>query len=531
METPKPIVLVVLDGWGESTQKRGNALLNAKLPTTEMLDANYPKILLQASGIAVGLPWGECGNSEVGHQTMGTGQIIYQNLPRITRAIEDGTIFTNKTLVEAAEWTRKHNSALHFFGLLSDGAVHAHIDHLFAMLEFAKEQNVAKVFVHVITDGRDTAPNIADKYVGKLQQKLDKLELGKIASVAGRYYTMDRNDNWDRVEKGYEAMVAGKGIQETDAIEAIKKQYQKEVYDEMIEPVVIVDEKGQPVGQVADEDAVIFFNYREDRARMIAKAFCDDEFDKFPVAHHPEKIFFAGMVEYEKGLPKQVIFPMEEIKTCLGKALSEKQKRQLRIAETEKYAHVTYFFNGGREKAFDGEDHILVESKKVPSYAEIPEMSAEEITQKLLGAIGSGVYDFILVNYANPDMVGHTGDMPASIKAVEKVDECLGRVIEVVLKQQGLLLITADHGNVEELVNLKTGEKDTEHSTNPVPCWLVTPSNNKKGRPNMATAPSGILCDIAPTILELFGIPKPDKLQSESLLPFLADQTETVGQV
>lgn len=525
MKCPKPIVLAVLDGWGETQEKRGNAILNAKLPTTDKLNRYYPKVLLQASGISVGLPWGECGNSEVGHQTMGTGQVIYQNLPRITKAIEDGSIFTNPALLEAIDWTKKTNSSLHLFGLVSDGAVHSHIDHLLAILDLAKEQGVTNLFIHALTDGRDTAPNIAERFIQKLEQKLDKLGVGKIATLAGRYYTMDRNENWDRTEKGYRAMVSGEGIKTKKPIAAIRDQYQKNVFDEMLEPVVIVDNNGNPVGNIKDNDAVIFFNYREDRARQITKAFCEDKFDKFDVSAGPKNLFFVGMVEYEKGLPPHIAFPPQEILTCLGKILSEHKKNQLRIAETEKYAHVTYFFNGGEEKPYEGEDHIMVPSPKVTSYAETPEMSAKGITAKLIAAINEDKYDFILVNYANPDMVGHTGDMAASIKAVETVDQCLESVIEAVLARGGALLVTADHGNVEELINLQTGVRDTEHSTNPVPCWLVTPFNHKERVSDQAytLGASGILCDLTPTVLELFKIEKPDNFQSESLLPLLRD--------
>lgn len=524
MKCPKPIVLVVLDGWGETQETRGNAILNATLPVTDKLNKFYPKILLQASGISVGLPWGECGNSEVGHQTMGTGQVIYQNLPRITRAIEDGSIYSNPALLEAIAHTKKHQSRLHIFGLVSDGSVHSHIDHLLAILDVAKEQNVAELFVHAITDGRDTPPNIAEKFIKELQLKLDKMKLGKIASLAGRFYTMDRNENWDRIKKGYNAMVKGEGIHEHDPVEAIKNSYKKNIFDEELEPVVIVDNNNEPVGRIQDNDAIVFFNYREDRARQITQVFCQKDFNKFNVSSLPKNLHFVGMVEYEKGLPEHVVFPTEDITVCLGKILAKHGKKQLRIAETEKYAHVTYFFNGGQEEPFKDEDHILVQSKKVKSYAELPEMSAEKVTQKLLKAISEDTYDFILVNYANPDMVGHTGDMPASIKAVEKVDECLGRLIDAVLEKRGVLLITADHGNVEELINLKTGVKDTEHSTNPVPCWLVTPDNQRErvGQETIMDA-NGILCDITPTILELFGIEKPKELQSESLIPMLQD--------
>lgn len=521
MKQYKPVVLIVLDGWGESPEKTGNAILNASLPTMEKIDHFYPKILLQASGISVGLPWGENGNSEVGHQAMGTGQIIYQSLPRITISIEDNSFFSNPAFLAAIEHAKNNNSALHLMGLVSDGGVHAHIDHLLALLELVKEKDLDRVFIHMITDGRDTGPETAEKFLEKLQKKMASLGIGQIATVAGRFFTMDRNENWDRIEKGYVAMVKGEGLQEKDPLEGIKKQYAKKVFDENLEPMVMVDDAGQPIGRIQDNDSIIFFNYREDRARQISQAFCQKGFSKFDVSSLPKNLFYVGMVEYEDGLLEHVAFPPQKIRTSLGKIIADHKLNQLRIAESEKYAHVTYFFNGGVEQPYSGEDHELVPSKKVDSYSSVPEMSAQEITDKVLAALKKKHYDFILINYANADMVGHTGDFKASIKAVETLDACMAQLIPAVLEQSGCLLVTADHGNAEEVINLKTGERDTEHSNYPVPCWLITPDNHQEKEISLVTDASGILSDITPTVLELLGIAKPADMESESLIPML----------
>jgi 2,3-bisphosphoglycerate-independent phosphoglycerate mutase len=523
MPSYKPVILAILDGWGETQETKGNAIAQATLPNIDILNKYYPKTLLQASGISVGLPWGESGNSEVGHQSLGTGQIIYQNLPRIILSIEDGSFFENQILKKTMTYVNKNKSRLHLLGLVSDGAVHAHIDHLFALMEMAKDNKVSEVFIHAITDGRDTNPQSGIKFINALQEKCTSLKTGTLASITGRFYTMDRNNNWDRIKKGFDAMVSGIGVKTSDPIAALKEQYAKEIFDEYIEPVVIVDKKNQPVGNIQDGDAVIFFNYREDRARQITKAFTIPNFSDFSVKNRPDNLLFCTFIEYEENLPVEIVFPPQRINTCLSRLLSEHGKKQLRIAETEKYAHVTYFFNGGKEKPYPGEEHILIQSKNVSSYDQIPEMSAEEITDRLIKEIEKDEYDFILVNYANPDMVGHTGNLEASIKAVEKVDECLARLIPLVLKKNGCMLITADHGNVEEVINLRTGEKDTEHSSNPVPCWFITPDNHRE-EPLAEAAiidTNGILCDITSTILELFKIPKAPQMECDSLLHLL----------
>ena len=514
----RPIVLAILDGWGENAEKKGNAILNANLPTIEKLDKNYPKLLLSASGVAVGLPWGTEGNSEVGHQALGGGRIIYQNLPRIDLAIEDGSFFKNQALLEAIKNCKENNSNLHLMGLLSDGSVHSHINHLFALLELAKINDLKKVFIHIFTDGRDTGEKEGVGFLKKLQKRIASLGVGEIASICGRYYAMDRNENYDRVKKAFLAIVFGRGILEKDAVEGIKKQYEKGVGDEYIAPIVLQRENGGPTAVVEDGDSLIFFNFREDRARLISRAFAEKDFAKFDEEiRFPERIKFVGMTQYEKNMKMLTAFPPQKKDFCLGKTLAENGLKQLRTAETEKYAHVTYFFNLGREDAFEGEDRVLVPSKNVPSYATVPEMSAKEITDKLIEKVGENKYDFILVNYANPDMVGHTGDLSASVRAVEEIDVQLSRLIPAVLSAGGCLLITADHGNVEEMINLKNGEKDTEHSQNPVPLWFVTPENHRE-RKGEDILLAGMLSDVAPTILDILGVEKPKEMTGQSLL-------------
>ncbi|MDA3815024.1 MAG: 2,3-bisphosphoglycerate-independent phosphoglycerate mutase [Patescibacteria group bacterium] len=516
----RPVTMIVLDGWGESPEIAGNAIKKANIPTIDTLNRYYPKTFLQASGISVGLPWGECGNSEVGHQSMGAGRVIYQNLPKITLAIEDGSFFKNEAFLKAVTATKEDNSALHLVGLISDGGVHSDINHLFALLELSKDKNLKKVFIHAITDGRDTSPKIAKEYIKKIQEKIKQLEIGKIATISGRYYTMDRNKNFDRLEKSLDAMINGNCITAEDPLVAIEDQYQENLNDEHLKPIVLVDENKQAIAKIKEEDEIIFFNFRKDRAIQLAQSFTDLKIKEEEFKIKIPKVHFTAMTEYMSGLDMDVAFPPETSPTCLGKIISENKKKQLRIAETEKYAHVTYFFNVGEEKPFPGEERIVVPSKNVPSYDKIPEMSAPEITEKILIEIGKDKFDFILLNFANSDMVGHTGNVQATIKAVEIIDDCLKKIIATVLEKNGCLLITADHGNAEEMIDLRTGEKITEHSNNPVPCWLVTPENKRK-RP-LPIEPEiengGMLCDLAPTILDLMGIEKDPKINCESLI-------------
>jgi 2,3-bisphosphoglycerate-independent phosphoglycerate mutase len=518
----KPVVLIILDGWGLSENTKGNPLKEADLPTIQKFNDFYPHLALQASGISVGLPWGEPGNSEVGHMTIGSGKILYQNMPRITMAIQGGEFFENKALLNAIENAKKNDSALHLMGLVGKGAVHSHTDHLYALLELAHEKKLKKVFVHVFTDGRDSLNTSGKDSVKELQERMEKIGTGKVASLIGRFFAMDRNNNWDRIEKAYDLMVNGIGEKIKDPVKYLEESYKKEIFDEYIEPAVVTKNE-EPIGKIEDKDSVIFFNFREDRARQITKAFVLPGFMKFKREPFLKNLEFVTMVEYEEDLPVHVAFKPNTITDCLGKVLSEHKMKQMRIAETEKFAHVTYFFNGGREEAFSNEDRAIVPSlTSVKTYDQAPEMSAEEITQKALSALEKNTYDFMVINYANPDMVGHTGNEKASIKAVEFVDKCLSKLVPEVIKRNGCLLITADHGNVEEIRNVHTGETDTEHSVNPVPLWFIAPDNHSEKRKEKETSePDGILSDIAPTILNILGIEKPNEMTGESLLEML----------
>jgi 2,3-bisphosphoglycerate-independent phosphoglycerate mutase len=518
----KPVVLIVLDGWGIGRNSRGNAITKAQLPTIEKLNKYYPHTALQASGISVGLPWEEAGNSEVGHITLGAGKVIYQSLPRITMDIQSGNFFKQRTFLEAIENARKNNSALHLMGLVGKGGVHSQAEHLYALLELARDQKVEKLFIHAFTDGRDSAPNSGADSLKELQQKMDSYGVGKIATVSGRYFAMDRNNNWDRVEKAYNAMVKGAGNQISDPVQYLRESYSKKIYDEFIEPSVIVDAKG-PIGLIQENDSVIFFNFREDRARQITKAFVLPNFSDFK-RDFLKNIYFATMVQYEEGLPVHVAFAPVSVKFPLGKILSENNMTQLRISETEKFAHVTYFFNGGTEEVYPGEDRVIVPSLTVDSFADAPEMSAKEITEKVIAAIKENKYNFILLNFANADIVGHTGQEAATIKAAETIDSCLARLIPVVLVEGGCLLITADHGNAEEMKNNLTGQTNTEHSINPVPFWFITGDNHKRDPSRYDSSEekvAGLLSDVAPTIVELLGLEKPREMTGESLLPNL----------
>jgi 2,3-bisphosphoglycerate-independent phosphoglycerate mutase len=520
MKISKPVVLVILDGWGEWDIEKGNPVKKANLPTINRLDEHYPKVYLQASGLSVGLPWGVRGNSEVGHQTIGSGQIIFQYLPTVAAAISDGSFFKNKHFLSAFDWVKNNNSDLHIFGLLSDGAVHSHIDHLFAFLEMAKNNNVREVFVHAVADGRDTHPQSVHNYLALLKKKMQEIGIGRLATISGRLYTMDRNNNWDRIKKAFVAMTAGEGIKATTTDQAVDEQYGKGIFDEYLEPVVMTTEDGRPIGMIKDNDAVVCFNFRKDRSRQITKAFVAEEFPELGNTPRPKNLKMVCFAQYEEGLPVDIAFAPQDISVRLGEVLSKNWKRQLRIAETEKYAHVTYFFNGGVEQPYFYEDRILVPSKKVNSYAEIPEMSAFEVTDKLLDAVNNHSYDFILVNYANSDMVGHTGDFKAAVKTLEVVDSCLEKLIDAVVKKGGCLIITADHGNVEEMLNIYNGEPDTQHSKNPVPCWYVAVDSfkNKKEDQNTKIEAEGMLVDLAPTILELLGLEKPSAMIGRSLM-------------
>ena len=506
----KPTVLLILDGYGERKEKDGNAIALANTPVMDKLKKEFPYVEGQASGLFVGLPDGQMGNSEVGHMNMGAGRIVYQELTRITKAIEDGDFFENKALKEAVEHCKKENSALHFMGLVSSGGVHSHIEHIYGLLELAKRAGLKKVYLHAFLDGRDTPPDSGKSFLMDVEKKMRELGVGEIATISGRYYAMDRDKNYDRVEKAYRAMVDGTGEKASSVEEAIDASYEKKVYDEFVLPTVI--EKDGAVHTVSDGDAMIFFNFRPDRAREICHAFCDDEFNFFNRGPR-KKVFFVCFTDYDPTIPnKRVAFEKEEIHNTLGEVVSNLGKNQLRIAETEKYAHVTFFFNGGKEEPYENEDRILVPSpKEVPTYDLKPEMSCYTVTEKLTEAIRSGKYDLVVANFANPDMVGHTGVLSAAIKAIEVVDECMGKVVDAVESMHGNLFILADHGNADIMIDEKTGEPYTAHTTNPVPFILVSEEKHKLRE-------GGCLADVAPTLLELMGIPQPKEMTGKSLL-------------
>ena len=506
----KPTVLLILDGYGERKEKEGNAIALAKTPVMDRLKKEFPYVEGQASGLFVGLPDGQMGNSEVGHMNMGAGRIVYQELTRITKSIQDGDFFENKALKAAVEHCKKEDSALHFMGLVSSGGVHSHIEHIYGLLELAKRSGLKKVYLHAFLDGRDTPPDSGKSFLLAVEKKMQELGVGEIATISGRYYAMDRDKNYDRVEKAYRAMVDGTGEKASSVEAAIDDSYAKKVYDEFVLPTVI--EKDGAVHTVSDGDAMIFFNFRPDRAREICHAFCDDDFSFFERGAR-KNIFFVCFTDYDPTIPnKHVAFEKEEIHNTLGEVVSNLGKNQLRIAETEKYAHVTFFFNGGKEEPYENEDRILVPSpKEVPTYDLKPEMSCYTVTEKLTEAIHSGKYDLVVANFANPDMVGHTGVLPAAIKAIEVVDECMGKVVDAVESMHGNLFILADHGNADIMIDEKTGEPYTAHTTNPVPFILVSEEKHKLRE-------GGCLADVAPTLLELMGIPQPKEMTGKSLL-------------
>ena len=509
----KPTVLMILDGYGLNDKAQGNAISIAKTPVMEKLMATYPWAQGNASGLFVGLPDGQMGNSEVGHLNMGAGRVVYQDLTRITKDIEDGVFFENPALLAACENCRKNDSSLHIYGLLSDGGVHSHITHLFALLELAKKQGLEKVYVHCFMDGRYTPTEAGKDYAAAVYAKMGELGVGKIASVTGRYYAMDRDNRWDRVEKAYNLLTKGIGERTaTCAVKALENSYAEGVTDEFILPTVIVDEAGEPIATVKNNDSIIFFNFRPDRAREISRTFCCDDFDGFERGERIKTTYIC-FTDYDVTIPnKQVAFDKVKLTNTFGEYLAKNGLKQARIAETEKYAHVTFFFNGGVEAPNEGEDRILVNSPKVATYDLKPEMSAYEVCDKLCEAIRSGKYDVIIENFANCDMVGHTGVLEAAVKAVEAVDECVGKAVEAVKEVDGQMFICADHGNAEQLIDPKTGETFTAHTTNPVPFILVNYDENYKLREG------GALCDICPTLIEMMGMEQPAEMTGKSLL-------------
>lgn len=508
----KPVVLMILDGYGLSEKKEHNAVSEAKTPNVDSLMKDYPFVKGYASGMAVGLPEGQMGNSEVGHLNMGAGRIVYQELTRITKEIQDGEFFENTELLEAVDNCKKNDSALHLFGLLSDGGVHSHISHLYGLLELAKRHEIKKVYVHCFLDGRDTPPASGKDYVKQLEEKMAELGVGEVASVMGRYYAMDRDNNYDRVKQAYMVMTSGEGLTAESAQEGIQASYDREENDEFVKPTVIVKGK-EPVALIQDNDSVVFFNFRPDRAREITRCFCDNDFKGFEREKRLQLTFIC-FSEYDPTIPnKRIAFTKVEVKNTFGEWIAANGMKQARIAETEKYAHVTFFFNGGVETPNDGEDRILVNSPKdVPTYDLKPQMSAYEVCDKLCEAITSKKYDVIIINFANPDMVGHTGVESAAIKAIEVVDECVGKAVDAIKAVDGAMFICADHGNAEQLIDPETGAVYTAHTTNPVPFILVNYDSAYTLREG------GCLADIVPTMIEIMGKEQPVEMTGKSLL-------------
>jgi len=518
---PRPIVLVILDGLGISPIPNGNAVWNARMPNFEYYQRYYPKTLLHSSSNEVGLPYGEFGNSEVGHLNIGSGRIVYQPLLRVTNEIESGKLYDNKTMGDIKKHLQDTCGNLHLMGLVSAGGVHSHIEHILALLDWCNKEKIKRIFFHVFTDGRDAPPKSAIDFIDMISSKATELSLDvKFASISGRYFAMDRDKHFDRTKKAYDA-IFGKGKNKDDSLEeVIRDTYKRKKTDEFVEPTTLMENK-KIIGSPKDGDAMIFFNIRSDRARQLTSAIVDKNFKGF-ATKKLKKFLFASLTEYGDGFDIPVIFPEEKLKNTLPEVLSENKKRQLHIAETEKYAHVTYFFSGGREKPFPGETRVIVPSPKVSTFDKKPEMSAREITDKVLKELDKNIFDFIVLNYANPDMVAHTGNIKAAILGLEYVDQCLGEIVEKVLSMHGAVLITSDHGNAEMMINPETKEVDTEHNIFPSPLILI--DNDLKNKKETKTykelliEATGALCDIAPTILDLMEIKKPAEMTGISLL-------------
>jgi len=505
------VVLTIMDGFGINPEAKGNAIKTAKTPRLDNIFANCPVTQIGASGLDVGLPDGQMGNSEVGHTNIGAGRVVYQELTRITKSIEDGDFFTNEAFIKAIEDAKKNDGALHLMGLLSDGGVHSHNTHLYALVKLAKEKGLERVYIHGLLDGRDVPPSSAADYIDDLQAELNKIGCGKIATVMGRFYGMDRDNRWDRVGKAYAALVYGEGVKTTDAAKAVRESYTvkdeegKFLTDEFVLPTVI-----EGTERIKTGDSVIFFNFRPDRAREITRTFVDDDFSGFERKGGRQKVTYVCMTQYDASMPNVIVaFKPEGLENTLGEFLAKNNMTQLRIAETEKYAHVTFFFNGGREVMFDGEDRILVNSPKVATYDLQPEMSANEVCDKVCEAIESEKYDVVILNFANCDMVGHTGVMEAAIKAVETVDTCVGRVEDSTRKVGGVMLLTADHGNADRMLDID-GTPFTAHTTNPVPFAVI-------GK-DVKLREGGKLCDISPTIIKLLGLEQPKEMTGKSIV-------------
>ncbi|TKH06765.1 2,3-bisphosphoglycerate-independent phosphoglycerate mutase [Peribacillus simplex] len=505
-----PVALIILDGFGCRNEEKGNAVFHAKKPNFDRFWEQYPHSHLTASGEAVGLPAGQMGNSEVGHLNIGAGRIVYQSLTRVNLAIREGEFAQNQTLVDAMSHTKKKGTDLHLFGLLSDGGVHSHIDHMYALLKLAAKEGVKNVYVHAFLDGRDVGPKTAQGYIKEAEAKMKEIGVGQFATISGRYYSMDRDKRWERVEKSYRSMVYGDGPAYSSAMECVEDSYEHGIFDEFVIPSVITAEDGKPVATIKDDDAVIFYNFRPDRAIQISNTFTNEDFRSFDRGPgHPKHLHFVCLTHFSETVDGYVAFNPTNLDNTLGEVLSQNQLTQLRIAETEKYPHVTFFMSGGREEKFPGEERILINSPKVATYDLQPEMSAYEVTDALVEQIEADRFDAILLNFANPDMVGHSGMLEPTIKAIETVDECLGRIVDLIVSKGGTAIITADHGNADEVVTLE-GNPMTAHTTNPVPVIIT------KNQVTLRTG--GILGDLAPTMLDLLGVEKPVEMTGESLL-------------
>jgi 2,3-bisphosphoglycerate-independent phosphoglycerate mutase len=506
----KPVALIILDGFALREETKGNAVALAKKPNFDRYWNKYPHTTLKASGEAVGLPEGQMGNSEVGHLNIGAGRIVYQSLTRVNIAIREGEFEKNETFLAAMNHVKENGTNLHIFGLLSDGGVHSHIHHLYALLKLAAKEGVKNVYIHGFLDGRDVGPQTAKKYLAELSEKIKEYGVGEIATLSGRYYSMDRDKRWERVEKAYRAMVYGEGPTYRDPMECIDDSYANGIYDEFVIPSVIVREDGTPVATIKDNDAIIFYNFRPDRAIQISNTFTNEDFRAFDRGpKHPKNLFFVCLTHFSETVKGYVAFKPTNLDNTLGEVLSQNGLKQLRIAETEKYPHVTYFISGGREEPFPGEERILINSPKVATYDLKPEMSAYEVTEALLKEIEADKHDAIILNYANPDMVGHSGKLEPTIKAVETVDECLGKVVDAILAKGGIAIITADHGNADEIITPE-GKPHTAHTTNPVPVIIT-----KEG---LELREGGILGDLAPTMLDLLGLEQPKEMTGKSLI-------------
>ncbi len=512
-DTPKPVVLIILDGWGYSENQQANAIAAARIPVWDRMWKENPHMLIRTSGASVGLPGGQMGNSEVGHLNLGAGRVIYQEFTRVGRSIRTGSFYTNRTLTQAVDEAVNRHKSVHIMGLLSAGGVHSHEEHLHSMARLAADRGAKRIYVHAFLDGRDTPPKSADRSIRAMNQVFQELGKGMIASVIGRYYAMDRDHRWERVEQAYALLVDGKSeYQAASACDALAEAYERGESDEFVRATSIVPEGASPV-RIEDGDVMLFLNYRSDRARQLTRAFIEKDFDGFVRKRLPKLKRFVSLTEYNSKFDIPVAFPPERISNCFGEYVSKQGMRQLRLAETEKYAHVTFFFNGGREKPFEGEDRILVPSPKVATYDLKPEMSADEVTDHLIEAIEGGRYDAIICNYANSDMVGHTGKLDAAVQAIETVDYCLGRVKKALHRVGGEMLITADHGNAEQMLDPEINQPHTAHTSNPVPLIYV-------GR-EAALEENGALCDIAPTLLKMMHLKQPSEMKGHPLLRFL----------